>query len=104
MVVSSNHWSGSRTKGWAINTIREATKKSLKFRTLSKIKRGEYYFFVFFWKPSFLLKTSRNEMKQMILSFKMKVDVISDHFLMLWFQKYSLGTVSLKTFSGGPES
>ena len=81
MVVSSNHWSGSGTKGWAINTVREATKKSLKFRTLSKIKRGEYYFFVFFWKPSFLLKTSRNEMKQMILSFKMKGDVISDHFL-----------------------
>ena len=37
-------------------------------------------------------------MKHMILSFKMKVDVTSDQFLMLWFQKYSLDTVSLRTF------
>ena len=33
----------------------------------------------------FVLKTSKNAMKHMILSFKMKGDVISDHFLMLWF-------------------
>ena len=37
-------------------------------------------------------------MKHMILSFKMKVDVISDHFWMLWFQKDSLGTVDFRTF------
>ena len=37
-------------------------------------------------------------MKHMILSFEMKVDVISDHFLMLWFQKDSLGTVDFRTF------
>ena len=34
----------------------------------------------------------------MILSFKMKGDVISDHFLMLWFQKDSLDTVGFRTF------
>ena len=32
-------------------------------------------------------------MKHMNLSFKMNGDVISDHFLMLWFQKDSLDTV-----------
>ena len=37
----------------------------------------------------------------MILSFKMKGDVISDHFLVLWFQKDSLDTVGLRTFRGG---
>ena len=36
-------------------------------------------------------------MKHMILSFKMKGDVISD-FLMLWFRKDSLDTVSFRTF------
>ena len=36
-------------------------------------------------------------MKHMMLSFKMKGDVISDHFLMLWFQKDSLDTVGLRT-------
>ena len=44
-------------------------------------------------------------MKHMILSFKMKGGVISDHFLMLWFQKDSLDTVgfrSFRTFRGGP--
>ena len=42
-------------------------------------------------------------MKHMILTFKMKgdVDVISDHFLMPWFQKDSLGTVDFKTYVGG---
>ena len=40
-------------------------------------------------------------MKHMILSFKMKGDVISDHFLMLWFQKDSLDTVGFRTFRGG---
>ena len=41
----------------------------------------------------------------MILSFKLKGDVISDHFLMLWFQKDSLDTVgfrTFRTFRGGP--
>ena len=37
-------------------------------------------------------------MNYMILSFKMKGDVISDHFLMLWFQKDSLDTVGFRTF------
>ena len=37
----------------------------------------------------------------MTLSFKMKGDVISDHFLMLWFQKDSLDTVGFRTFRGG---
>ena len=37
-------------------------------------------------------------MKHMILSFKMKGDVISDHFLMPWFQKDSLDTVGFRTF------
>ena len=40
-------------------------------------------------------------MKHKILSFKMKVDVISDHFLMLWFQKDSLDTVGFRTNGGG---
>ena len=51
-------------------------------------------------------KTSRNVMNHMILSFKMKGDVISDHFLMLWFQKDSLDTVgfrTLRTFREGLE-
>ena len=38
-------------------------------------------------------------MKHMLLSFKMKGDVISDHFLVLWFQKDSLDKVSFRTFS-----
>ena len=46
----------------------------------------------------FGLKTSRNAMKDMILSFKMKGGVKSDHFLMLWLQKDSLDTVGLTTF------
>ena len=40
-------------------------------------------------------------MKHMILSFKMKGDVISDHFLMLWFQKDSLGAAGFRTYGGG---
>ena len=40
-------------------------------------------------------------MKNMILSFKMKADVISDRFLMLWFQKDSVDTVSFRTYGGG---
>ena len=35
-------------------------------------------------------------MKHMIISFRMKGDVISNQFLMLWFQKYSLDTVGFK--------
>ena len=45
-------------------------------------------------------------MEDMISSFKMKGDVISDHFLMIWFQKDSLGIVGFRTFKtfmgGGP--
>ena len=41
-----------------------------------------------------MLKISKNAMKYMILSFKMNGDVLSDHFLMLWFKKDSLDTVS----------
>ena len=37
-------------------------------------------------------------MKHMILSFKMKGDVVSDQFMMLWFQKDSLNTVGFRTF------
>ena len=40
----------------------------------------------------------------MILSFKMKGDVISDHFLMLWFQKDSVDTFGfqdVQDFFGG---
>ena len=36
----------------------------------------------------------------MELSFKMKGDVISDHFLILWFQKDSLDTVGFRIFRG----
>ena len=42
-------------------------------------------------------KTSKNTMIQMMLSFKMKGVVISDNFLMLWFQKESLDTVGFRT-------
>ena len=37
-------------------------------------------------------------MKHMILSSKVKGDVISDHFLMLWFQKDPLDTIGFGTF------
>ena len=53
---------------------------------------------VFFWLIIFVLKTPKNAMKHMLLSFKMKEDVVSDHFLMLWFQKDSLDTVCFRTF------
>ena len=59
---------------------------------------------MFFGNHLFSLKHP-NAMKHMILSFKLKGDVISDHFLMLWFQKDSLDTVRFKnfrTFGGGP--
>ena len=40
-------------------------------------------------------------MKHMISSLKMNGDVnISEHFIMLWFQKDSLGTVGFRTFRG----
>ena len=41
-------------------------------------------------------------MKNMILSFNMKEDVLSDQFLMLWSQKDSLDTVGFRTFRRGP--
>ena len=34
-------------------------------------------------------------------TFRMKGDVISDHFLLLWFQKDSLETVGLGLLGGG---
>ena len=40
-------------------------------------------------------------MKHMILSFKMKRDVISDLFLMQWFQKDSLDTVGFEDLRRG---
>ena len=40
-------------------------------------------------------------MKRMILSLKIEGDVISHHFLMLWFQKDSLDTVGFRTYGGG---
>ena len=40
-------------------------------------------------------------MKHMILSSKMKGNVISDHFLMLWFQKDSLDTIGFRVFRRG---
>ena len=41
-------------------------------------------------------------MKHMILSaFKMKGDVVSDQFMMLWFQKDSLNTVVLGLLGEG---
>ena len=40
-------------------------------------------------------------MEHMILSYKMKQDVISDQLLMLLFQKDSLDTVGFRTFRGG---
>ena len=39
-------------------------------------------------------------MKHMILSFKMKGHVISDHFFMLWFQKDYLDSVGFRTYWG----
>ena len=56
--------------------------------------------FVFFGNHLFSLKHP-NAMKHMILTFKLKGDVIADHFLMLWFQKDSLDTVSFRTYGGG---
>ena len=36
--------------------------------------------------------------------FKMKGDVISNPFLMLWFQTDSLDTADFRTYGGGPEA
>ena len=67
--------------------------------------KGSPKLFVFFFGNIVYTKTSKNAVKHIILSFKMKGDVISDHFfklkgdvisdhfLMLWFQKDSLDTV-----------
>ena len=43
-------------------------------------------------------------MKQLIIVFKIKGDVITDHLFMLWFQKDSPDTVGLELTAGGPES
>ena len=43
----------------------------------------------------------KSSLSHMILAFKIKGDVISDHFLMLWFQKDSLDIVGFNTFRGG---
>ena len=40
-------------------------------------------------------------MEHIISFFKMRGDVISDNFLMLWFQKDSLDTVVFSFFGGG---
>ena len=40
-------------------------------------------------------------MKNMKISLKMKGDVMSNQFLMLWFQKDSLDTIGLRTYGGG---
>ena len=52
---------------------------------------------MFFGNHLFVLKTQRNAMKHIILSFKMKGVVISDHFLMLWLQKDSSDIVGFRT-------
>ena len=57
---------------------------------------GFLIFLCFFGSHFFVLKTSKNAMKHMILP--MMVDVISDHFLMLWFLKDSLDTFAFRTF------
>ena len=61
--------------------------------------RGYKNRFFFSGNHFFALKTYKNAMKPMISSFKMKVDVFSNNFLMLWFQKDYLDRVG-----GGPES
>ena len=53
---------------------------------------------LFFGNHFFVLKTSENALKHMILTFEMKADVISDRFTMPWFQKDSLDTVDFRTF------
>ena len=87
----------------AVNQIREALKKIGKFQENFLNKKGGPGFlnFMCFLVTIFVLKTSKNAMQQMILSFKMKGDDISDHFLMLWFQKYFLDTVGFTTYGGG---
>ena len=59
---------------------------------------GSPKFFYVFLATISCTKTSIYAMKHLILSFKMKGDVIFDHFLMLWFQKDSLDSVGLRTF------
>ena len=49
----------------------------------------------------FVLKTSKNAMKHMILSFRIRVDVISGNFLMLWLEKDSLDRVGFRIYSRG---
>ena len=46
----------------------------------------------------FCTKSIQNAKKHMILSFKMKGDAISDHFLIVWFQNDYLDTVGYRTF------
>ena len=76
-------------------------KKMLKKGSTKMVKKGGGAGFLIplcFLVTIFCTKTSKNAMKHMILSFKMKGDVISDHFLMLWFQKDSLDTIGFSTF------
>ena len=63
-------------------------------------RSGSPIFLCFFGNHFFVLKRSKNAMKDMILSFKMKGDVLSDHFLRLWFQKDWLDTVGFRTLRG----
>ena len=53
---------------------------------------------MFFWVTIYCTKTSKNAIKHMMLSFKMKGRCYTDHFLMLWFQEDSLNTVGFRTF------
>ena len=77
----------------------------VKVRKVSLIRGGGrgggpgFIIFLCFLVIIFCIKTSKNTVKRTILSFKKKDVVISDHFLMLWFQKDSLDTVSFRTFS-----
>ena len=56
--------------------------------------------FVFFGNHFFVLTTFKTAIKHMVLPFRMKGDVMSGHFLMIWFLKDSLDTVGFRTFGG----
>ena len=73
----------------------------VKFRKKSSIRGGGprvLIFLCFFGNHFFFTENIQNAMKHMILSFKMKGDAISDHFLIVWFQNDYLDTVGYRTF------
>ena len=80
----------------------------VKFRKKSSIRGGGprvLIFLCFFGNHFFFTENIQNAMKHMILSFKMKGDIILDHFLMPGFQNDFLDTVSFRTLRGrGSES